>query len=61
MKASAGAMAPALPWMAAGLLGGGVLLELDCVPLIALPVRRASDPVPAGSSPWALMHTGPAS
>jgi hypothetical protein len=54
-------MAPALPWMAAGLLGGGVLLELGCVPLIALPVRRASDPVPAGSSPWALMHTGPAS
>ena len=42
VRADAGVTVPALPWIAAGLLAGGVLLGLVGVLLIVLPVRRAS-------------------
>jgi hypothetical protein len=42
VRANAGATIPALPWIAAGLLTGGVLLAAGGVLLIVLPVRRAS-------------------
>ncbi len=42
VRADAGATFPALPWVAAGLLAGGVLLAAGGVLLIVLPARRAS-------------------
>ena len=42
VRADAGVTVPALPWIAAGLLAGGVLLALGGVLLIVLPARRAS-------------------
>jgi hypothetical protein len=51
VQASAGATVPALPWIAAGLLGGGLLLAVAGALLIAQAVRRASAPAPAGPAP----------
>lgn len=59
--ASAGATVPALPWIAAGLLGAGILLAVGGVLLIVLAVRRASAPAPAGLGPPARAGTGQAS
>ena len=42
VRADAGATFPALPWVAAGLLAGGVLLAAGSVLLIVLPARRVS-------------------
>ena len=42
VRADAGVTVPALPWIAAGLLAGGVLLAAGGVLLIVLPVHRAS-------------------
>jgi Domain of unknown function (DUF4389) len=42
VRADAGATFPALPWVAAGLLAGGVLLGAAGVLLIVVPVRRVS-------------------
>lgn len=42
VRADIGATIPALPWIVAGLLAGGVLLAAGGVLLIVLPVRRAS-------------------
>ena len=50
VRASAGATVPALPWIAAGLLGGGVLLA----------VRRTSAPAPVGPGPPARAESGQA-
>jgi hypothetical protein len=41
VRADAGATIPALPWIAAGLLAGGVLFAAGGVLLIVLPIRRA--------------------
>ncbi|HUY49370.1 MAG TPA: DUF4389 domain-containing protein [Streptosporangiaceae bacterium] len=41
VRADAGVTLPALPWIAGGLLAGGVLLAAGGVLLIVLPVRRA--------------------
>lgn len=41
VRADAGATIPSLPWIAAGLLAGGVLLAVGGVLLIVLPIRRA--------------------
>jgi hypothetical protein len=61
VQASAGATVPALPWTAAGLLGGGMLLAIGGVLLIVLAVRRAWAPAPASLSPGAWAGTGQAS
>ena len=42
VRADVGATMPGLPWIAAGLLGGGLLLVVSGVLLIVIPVRRAS-------------------
>ena len=42
VRADAGVTVPALPWIVAGLLAGGVLLAAGGVLLIVLPVHRAS-------------------
>jgi hypothetical protein len=42
VRADAGATFPGLPWVAGGLLAGGVLLAAGGVLLIVLPARRAS-------------------
>ncbi|HEX9358481.1 MAG TPA: hypothetical protein VF933_32305 [Streptosporangiaceae bacterium] len=42
VRADAGVTVPALPWIAAGLLAGGVLFAAGGVLLIVLPARRAS-------------------
>jgi Domain of unknown function (DUF4389) len=42
VRADAGVTVPALPWITAGLLAGGVLLAAGGVLLIVLPVHRAS-------------------
>ena len=42
VRADVGVTLPALPWIVAGLLAGGVLLAAGGVLLIVLPVRRAS-------------------
>jgi uncharacterized protein DUF4389 len=42
VRGDIGATVPALPWIEAGLLAGGVLLAVGGVLLIVLPVRRAS-------------------
>ncbi len=42
VRADIGATVPALPWIAAGLLAGGVLLAAGGVLLIVLPACRAS-------------------
>ena len=42
VRADVGATVPALPWVAAGLLAGGVLLGAAGVLLIVVPVRRVS-------------------
>ena len=42
IRADVGVTLPALPWIVAGLLAGGVLLAAGGVLLIVLPVRRAS-------------------
>ena len=62
VRADVGVTLPALPWIVAGLLAGGVLLAAGGALLIVLPVRRASvhparDTDRAGASRWA----GPAS
>jgi hypothetical protein len=61
VQASAGATVPALPWVAVGLLGGGVLLAIGGVLLIVLAVRRASAPAPVSLSPHARTGPGQAS
>jgi len=60
VRASAGATVPALPWIAVGLLGGGLLLAVGGGLLIALAVRRASAPASASPGPPARAGTGPA-
>ena len=60
VQASAGATVPALPWIAAGLIGGGLLLAGGGVLLIALAVRRPSAPAPAGLGPPSRAGTGQA-
>ena len=60
VRASAGATVPALPWIAAGLLGGGVLLAVGGVLLIVLAVRRTSAPAPVGPGPPARAESGQA-
>jgi len=61
VQVSAGATVPALPWIAAGLIGGGVLLAIGGVLLIVLAVRRASAPAPASLTRHAQAGTGQAS
>jgi hypothetical protein len=58
VQASAGATVPALPWIAAGLFGGGLLLAVGGVLLIALAVPRAPAPAPAGQGPPARAGSG---
>ena len=61
VQVSAGATVPALPWIAAGLIGGGVLLAIGGVLLIVLAVRQASAPAPASLTRHAQAGTGQAS
>jgi hypothetical protein len=42
VRADIGAALPGLPWIAGGLLAGGILLAIGGVLLIVIPVRRAS-------------------
>jgi hypothetical protein len=42
MRVNVAATLPALPWIAAGLLAGGVVFGIGGALLIAVPLRRAS-------------------
>ncbi len=42
MRVNVAATLPALPWVAAGLLAGGVVFAIGGVLLIVIPLRRAS-------------------
>jgi len=42
VRVTGSATLPALPWIAAGLLAGGILVAVAGVVLIAVPIRRAS-------------------
>jgi len=43
VRISVGAAMPALPWIGAGLLGGGVLVLAAGIALIVGPARRAAN------------------
>ena len=51
VRADVGATAPALPWIAGGLLAAGVLLAAGGALLIAFAVRRSSGPAPRQAGP----------
>ena len=56
MQVNVAATLPALPWIAAGLLAGGLACLAGGVVLIAVPLRRASGPQdqrPGDAGRWA--------